>query len=323
MDSLYNEENPSSETILADDLTKGWDSTDRLNDRISAYCTLKERSLEFYDWAMDGGIPQFNRDDTKIFRRLRDCGSYLIFRTYVHSNITRLIGSCSCKQHLICAFCASRRGVKNSVAYKEKVDLLKAAQPKQRLMLITFTVQNGDDLWERFTHLRTSMQALLKRRLRGRGHIFEKVNGGVFAYEFKRGSGLGKWHPHVHMLALVDTSTFLNHNELKQEWLTITGDSSVVNLEYADSDNAFLEVFAYALKFSEMDHPDRWFASKLLRSERLISSFGSFRGVEVDEDCNDELLDSEEPWYDTLYRFCVNRGYDGGTKIATTERKAA
>lgn len=308
-----NQKKPLCSDVLAGDLQKGWDSTDRLLDRIESYSTLKDRTLEFYDWGMDGGIPQFNRDQTKIFRQLNKCGSYLIFRSYLRSHVTRLIGSCSCKQHLLCAFCASRRGVRNAVSYKEKVDQLLSDLPGQRLMLLTFTVKNGADLWERFQHLRSSMQSFLQRRndslRRNTPSSFHSVNGGVFAYEFKRGSGEGNWHPHIHMLALVDYGVFLDAGSIKDEWFAITGDSSVVNLAIAN-DNAFLEVFAYALKFSEMAHPDRWYAFNKLRSERLISSFGSFRGVEVPDTANDDVLASDEPWVDLLFKFYRNRGYD-------------
>lgn len=317
----HERKNPSEETILADDLQKGFDSTERLPSRIESYSTLKERTMQFVDWGLDGGIPQFTKADTKVFRKLQTCGQYLLFRQYLTSRVTRLIGACSCREHLLCAFCASRRGVRNAVAYKEKVDQLLAENPNQKLLLITFTVQNGPYLWERFAHLKNSMRHLMKRRTdfltrpTVRHCEFAKINGGVFAYEFKRGSGRGDWHPHIHMLALVDKTTILRHDLVKQEWLDITGDSSVVNLELVTGDNAFLEVFAYALKFSEMEHSDRWLAFGQLKGERLISSFGSFRGVEVDESPTDDLLESDEPWVDLLFTYYTNRGYDNGRAI--------
>lgn len=312
-------ENPSVDLILADDLQKGWDATERLPKRIENYSTLKERTMQFVDWGLDGGIPVFTRDDTKTFKQLTNCGQHLIFRQYLTSRVTRLIGACSCRQHLLCAFCASRRGVRNAVAYKEKLNQILAENPDQDLMLVTFTVMNGENLWERFSHLKSSIRALMQKRtnhLKGQKYTeFSRFTGGVFAYEFKRGSHLAKWHPHIHMLALVPKGTFINHRLLKDEWLEITGDSSVINLELVKSDNAFLEVFAYALKFSEMEHADRWFAFKQLRGERLISSFGSFRGVEVDDSPADDLLTSEEPWVDLLFTYYTNRGYDSGRVI--------
>lgn len=141
-----------------------------------------------------------------------------------------------------------------------------------------------------------------------------KLSGGVFAYEFKRGSGSQDWHPHIHMLALIPKASKIDISLLKQEWLEITGDSSVINIKYAD-ENAYLEVFAYALKFSEMDNLDRWNAFNLLRRERLISSFGELRGVELPEEETDDLLDTPEPFEDVLFRWCLGRGYEKHSTI--------
>lgn len=316
-------ENPEIREILQDDLTTGYDSTDRLGKRIEGYATLKERTKEWIDWAKDGGIPQFKRPEIKLFKKLDTCASYLIFRNYLVSKQSKLLGSCTCKEHLLCAFCAARRGVKNASAYQERVDQLKQENPDQKLLLITFTVKNGEDLWERFSHLRTSMQTMTKRRnhslKRDTPSTIKFINGGVFAYEFKRGSNLNLWHPHIHMLALIDSTTFLDAQAIKDEWFQITGDSTNINFKYCTDNSAFLEVFAYALKFSEMEHQDRWFAFNLLKGERLISSFGSFRGVICPDNLNDELLDTDEPWMDVLYRYRTWQGYDSGMVIDSSD----
>ena len=308
-------ESPKPALILADELVKGWDQTSQLAKRLESFSSLKHKAIEFIEWAAESGVAMQNPKSKKTFIKLIDCGQYLIFRDYLTSKRSRLIGACTCKLHLLCPFCASRRGVKHSMAYKEKVEHLKSeSQNNLDLVFITFTVKNGESLYERFTHLRNSMRFLLKQRnnqLRDKyTHKTEmfKLSGGVFAYEFKRGSGSQDWHPHIHMLALLPKSSKIDISTLKQEWSTITGDSSVINIKYAD-DNAYLEVFAYALKFSEMNHADRWDAYNLLTRERLISSFGELRGVELPENELDEPLDQNEPFLDVLYRFQQDRGY--------------
>lgn len=311
-----NRKSPQSVDILADGLIKGWDSTERLTKRLESFDILKQKGFDFVDWATQSGIATQNPITKKLFLKLFDCGSYLIFRNYLVSKRSRLLGACTCKLHLLCPFCASRRGIKHSRIYQEKVEHLKAQENDQLdLVFLTFTVKNGGDLHERFKHLRNSMRFLLKQRnnqLRAKyTHQTEmfKLSGGVFAYEFKRGSGSKDWHPHIHMLALLPKSSKIDISLLKREWLDITGDSSVINIKYADND-AYLEVFAYALKFSEMENSDRWDAFNILRRERLISSFGDLRGVDLPEDDNDDLLDSNEPFVDVLYRWCLGRGYE-------------
>lgn len=308
-------ENPQPALILADELVKGWDQTSRLDKRLESFSSLKQKGFEFIDWADQSGVSTENLKSKKIFTKLKDCGQYLIFRDYLVSQRSRLIGACTCKQHLLCPLCASRRGVKHSMAYKEKVDYLKAqSDDNLDLVFITFTVKNGESLHERFIHLGNSMRSLLKQRnnqFNNKGtHKTEiaKLIGGVFAYELKRGSGSKVWHPHIHMLALIPKSLRIDIDALKQEWQAITLDSNVINIKYAD-DNAYLEVFAYALKFSEMNHADRWYAFNLLKGQRLISSFGDLRGVDLPENDLDEPLDQNEPFLDVLYKFQHNRGY--------------
>lgn len=314
--SLPNNEKPRLSVTLAGELKRGWDSTDRLTQRLESFAILKQRTQEFITWAVDAEISRESKSAIKTFRALDSCGDYLIFRNYQISQRSRLIGACSCKQHLLCAFCASRRGVKHSVAYKEKVEQLKADSGETLdLVFITFTVKNGPDLYDRFSHLKSSMQRLLKQRTNqlSRPSLEKtqmiKINAGVFAYEFKLGQNLNLWHPHIHMLALLPKHEKVDIQKLKDEWLEITGDSSVINIEYCSNDEPYLEVFAYALKFSEMEHSDRWHAFNALKGERLISSFGDLRGLQLPESENDDLLDSDEPFVDVLFKWCSSRGY--------------
>jgi len=327
MESL-SKEKPGVRLTLGGDLKPGWDDTSRLNSRLESFGQLKHRTHEFVQWALDGGIPLFDRSITQVFRRLRDCGQYLIFRNFIFSKRSRLIGACSCRQHLLCAFCASRRGVKHAVAYKEKVDHLATVTPGSKLMFLTFTIQNGPGLLERFNHLRNAIKTLLRHRNNEAAHHrdhhteMSKLSGGVFAYEFKRGSGLDLWHPHIHMLALLGPDQFIDAAALKAEWLEITQDSHVINIKNAD-DNAFLEVFAYALKFSELEHTDRWFASQQLKGERLISSFGDFRFVEPVDDVCDDVLATDEPFVDLLFFWHTQRGYKFNRCLLGSEKAAA
>jgi len=314
--SLPNNEKPRLSVTLGGELKRGWDDSSRLNQRLESFDILKQRTQEFITWAVDSDVSRESKQAIKTFRALNTCGDYLIFRNYQVSQRSRLIGACSCKQHLLCAFCASRRGVKHSVAYKEKVEQLKAESGETLdLVFITFTIKNGPDLLDRFLHLKSSIQKLLKQRTNNLSRHTEhptqmiKAVAGVFAYEFKRGSNSNEWHPHIHMLALLPKHQKIDAHKLKNDWLNVTGDSSVVNIEYCQNDVPYLEVFAYALKFSEMEHIDRWHAFNKLKGERLISSFGDLRGLTITESENDELLDSDEPFVDVLFTWCASRGY--------------
>ena len=314
MDDIGNEK-PHLRESLAGDLKQGWDDTSRLDSRLESFSVLKHSTHEFVQWARNGGIPLFDKPTTLIFNDLDNCARYFIVENYQVSKRSRLVGGCSCKRHLLCAFCASRRGVRNARSYKKRVVILEQENPDLDMLFLTFTVKNGVDLVERFTHLRSAMKTILLHRNYqsvGRGkHVTEmsKLTGGAFAYEFKRGSGLDLWHPHIHMIAHIPKGVRIDAERLKAEWLDITQDSSHINLKYCSNDNPYLEVFAYALKFSQMTPQDRWHAAQLLRGDRLISSFGSFRGVDLSDDVWDDVLDTDEPFTVLLYRWLPHRGY--------------
>lgn len=304
--------NPAASVTLGGELATGWDSTERLPVRLESFGILKQRSDDFTSWAKNTLFPGLERFQKKTLLALDVCGSFMLFREYPSVNRSRMIGGCTCKKHLLCSLCASRRGVKNSVAYKQKIDQLKKDNPDFHVLHIIWTVKNGADLWERFTHIKKSMQALLRHRnnqaLDHRRHTTEmfKLTGGVFAFEVKRGEA-GAWHPHLHMLALLPKTEFIDAEKLKAEWLSITGDSTNVRIVYCENNSVFLEVFAYALKFSELENVDRWNAAMLLRKERLISSFGELRGIEVDKSDNDELLEGDLPYYDLIFSWQAGR----------------
>jgi hypothetical protein len=96
---------------------------------------------------------------------------------------------------------------------------------------------------------------------------------------------------------------------LSREWKDITGDSHMVNVRAIDDPvRGFLEVFKYALKFSDMTMDDTWEAFKVLSGRRLIGSAGRFRGVEIPEQLTDEPLDDLD-YIDLLYEYLVGSGY--------------
>ena len=198
---------------------------------------------------------------------------------------------------------------------------------------MTLTVKNGDDLKERFNHLKNSFQTLQTARRkwlkRGNGHNeLCKAHGIVFAYEItNKGKG---WHPHLHMILLVDD--WIDIDKLSNEWLAITGDSHVVDVRRVkptktnndeisvksekkeDYSDGFMEVFKYAMKFSELTHYQIWEAHETLsptgRLTRLQGSIGLFRGVKVPENMtDDDVIPDDAPFMLILYKFLKGAGY--------------
>ena len=93
------------------------------------------------------------------------------------------------------------------------------------------------------------------------------------------------------------------------EWRAITGDSFIVDvrpIDEADPASGFLEVFKYALKFSDMEPADTWHAFQVLKGRRLVASAGLFRGIDIPEQLIDEPLD-DLPFVELFYRYLAGR----------------
>ena len=100
--------------------------------------------------------------------------------------------------------------------------------------------------------------------------------------------------------------------KLSREWLHFTGDSYIVDVRpFSDQEDVlggFLEVFKYAVKFSDLPLEDNWHGYETLRNRNLVFSLGRFRGVEVPAELTDEDLD-DQPFVELLFRFVRSAGY--------------
>ena len=303
-------ENPLSVGSLAAETQQGADDASGLPTRLNRYSKAHHRALHMADYARERG-------EVKISRNLASCGHYLLFRDYFTLGKVRLHAAKFCNKHLLCPLCAIRRGAKQVKAYLDRLQVVLASQPDLRLSLLTLTVKNGDDLSERFRHLTNSFRTMQQARrsyLRGRGPHVElaKVEGAVGSYEFKRGKNSGEWHPHVHMVVLHRAD--IDPRKLSAEWHKYTGDSFIVDVTPFHDDKSpvdgFLEVFKYALKFSDMPLEDNWHGFETLSGKRLVFSFGLFWGVEVPDELTDEMLSEDLPFVDLLFRFVKGSGYN-------------
>ena len=143
----------------------------------------------------------------KLVGVLGGCADYLVFNEYYTIDRVLLSRVLTCGKHLLCTFCAIRRGSKYLTAYLKRFETLRRENPRLRPFLLTLTVRNGADLKERFEHLRSAVGCLLEHRRdflkRGRKHSeLRHVAGLVGSYEVTRNEETGLWHPHVHVILL-------------------------------------------------------------------------------------------------------------------------
>jgi hypothetical protein len=298
-------ENPDS---LAGEI--GVQGIEALPKRVERYGKAKNRALDVAEYIDQVAAPQ-RPALRSLAERLASCGDYLVFRHYFTVDKVRLHGASLCMKHLLCPLCAIRRGAKGLKAYLDRWEVIRAQKPVLRPFLVTLTVKDGSDLRERFRHLQASQRELWMTKCRRRGSVLDGVEGAVWSYEVKRGSGSGKWHPHLHMIALAEVAP--DARELAEEWKWITKDSHVVDvrpIEQADPVAGFLEVFKYAVKFSDQEPEDTLHCYLTLKGKRLIGSAGCFRGVEIPEDLTDDNQDLDGlPFATLFYRYLKGAGY--------------
>lgn len=246
-----------------------------------------------------------------VAKRVLTCGDYLAFRHYFTIDKVRLHAASLCMKHLLCPLCAIRRGAKALKAYLDRWEVIRVQKSTLRPFLVTLTVKDGPDLAERFKHLHNCQKELWKRKSRIYDSYLDNVEGAVWSYEIKRGFGSGEWHPHLHMIALAESMEIEgqdNLGALSAEWKEITGDSHMVDvrpISQNDPVSGFIEVFKYAVKFSDQLPEDTMHAWETLAGKRLLGSAGCFRGVKVSEGLLDDSDESFEglPYIQLFYRY--------------------
>ena len=275
-------------------------------------------------------------DYSKLKNDVLSCANYLVFNNYYTVEQVKLAKAHTCKKHLLCPFCAARRAGKLVDKNIERFTQVTQENPHLIPVMITLTVQHDktDELEERFNHLRKSFTTSQDRRRdwmkKGWGYNeFCKIQGAAFSYEIAHSHEKG-WHPHIHMIALIDN--YIDIEKIRSEWLSITGDSHQVDVrkvkkkdhstENTSIADAMLEVFKYAVKFSDLSLERQFEAYETLKSLRLIGSFGLLHGVQLPDTLLDDLTDFENlPYLEMYYRFNGRKGAYDCTKVRSVSEE--
>ena len=344
---MIDNKKPRNDELLAEQASEQGleitvDSNAKHRARITRFGHLRQQSKDMSNWLFTQHDECSSLDTpmgdlmAKRFihfaNTLSGCANYLLFKHYYTLDKYKLSGLKTCKKHMLCPFCSAIRASKQATAYQEKMVHILKENPNLKPVFMTLTVKNGDYLDERFNHLKDSFKTYQSRRRdwlkKGRGYNeLCKAHGIVYAYEITN-NGKG-WHPHLHMILLVDD--WIDKDKLSAEWYAITGDSFIVDVRRVKSSKAevdtidakqqkedysdgFMEVFKYAMKFTELTHNQIWVAHESLcnakgRLTRLQGSIGLFRGVEVPDTMTDDFIADDAPFMLILYNFLKGAGY--------------
>lgn len=150
--------------------------------------------------------------------RVETCGSYLEFHRYT-TNELRLSSANFCKVRL-CPLCGWRRQRKIFAQVSKVMDL--ACESKEySFLFLTLTVKNveGEALASQLNQMFKSYDRLCKHR-----KFKRSVKGWFRALEITRNSKTGEYHPHFHVILMVEKQYFkkselyICHDEWKSYW---------------------------------------------------------------------------------------------------------
>lgn len=202
-----------------------------LEETIKRFSSLKKKTYDFTLFlhrSLQNVINYHNKKRakchilaSKYLEQIENCGEHIFVREYL-GGIHRTIRSFTCKKSLWCLGCALRRSARFVQTYLGKVTYLLEQDPDLVPVLITITVKDGPDLEERYNHLKKVIRSIVNRRRKALNPSDRTVNhspfryilGGVGSYEFKRGANSEDWHPHIHMIALMNRKDFVFTEEL-------------------------------------------------------------------------------------------------------------
>jgi Zn finger protein HypA/HybF involved in hydrogenase expression len=182
----------------------------------------------------------------------------------------------------ICPHCAHRRA--KILASRTQEQLL----GKTGLRYCVLAERNSENLQDGVRSLWKAWSSL-RRSVRWK----RKVKGCIVALEVTYNPEKKSWHPHLNMLM---EGEYFPFRELNQAWIKATkGNGRTSHIRAADDKTVF-ELLKYALKVAERDQETREFYLifdepaaideflSAVYGSRLVRSYGSLRGLKVDDE---------------------------------------
>ena len=252
-------------------------------------------------------------------KAIEDCGSWLEFRHYKQHDKTKLHHANFCKKDKLCPACAVRRTARQ-VQKVERIITKTPALKKKHWYYIVLPVKHDKSMSyeEVSSKLRTAKNTLrqqIKDSKRGKGrYAFMSRFDGLF-YSHEVTYGKNGWNCHLNLLCCSDApvhglkpkgKTFV-HDDLINDWHSITGDSYIVSINPIDKTSekglmgGLLEVFKYALKFQALQPAQLLEVYEKSKNMRFYGAMGSLYGIKLDVDLEEEALSGD--YIEFIFRY--------------------
>lgn len=212
--------------------------------------------------------------------RFRECGAQLYLRVGRTTGDWRICSN-ACRDRW-CLPCQTERARILARALTDRMT-------DETCRFLTFTLRHSPlPLADQIDRLYACFSALRKRPW-----ITEVLHGGAAFLEIKRGKNSGMWHPHLHVIGV---GTYIDQRRLSREWLSVTGDSSIVDVRaIADAAGRASYVTKYVTKPADAavyeSTADLQLMMAVLKGRRLCLTWGSWRGVSLHPEA-----DESEEW---------------------------
>jgi len=286
----------------------------------------KENFIPCYDrhvqYFKDGKKLPFKFEDfhsafkaKNFFKDLTDCGSWLEFRWYQKSDVTKLHTANFCKRDKLCPACAVRRAYKQQIKFMKILETDSQLKEKDWYYIVIPVKHNSSETFEtvyqRVEDVRRKIVKSLNNGKKGKSHnIWADFSGGMYSTETTRSKN--GWNVHLNLMINAPKGTKLPLKPIRNRKGQVSYQNGEIReflMKYADSqihnvskiqDNTKLrdeivEVLKYSLKFSSLTNQDLLEIFIKTRRKRLFGAFGNMYGKNIEnvELEGDEIVDDE------------------------------
>ncbi|MGO4865973.1 protein rep [Ligilactobacillus ruminis] len=151
----------------------------------------------------------------KKARQIHDCAETLTFQI-TNEGEQKLYQVWFCKDRL-CPMCSWRRSLKSAAELQQILTRAVELKPKDQFLFLTLTVKNvygKEDLKRTMSELTKGFNRMIKYK-----KISEKIVGYVRSTEVTVNENDGSYHPHLHVLLMVEPTYFWGREYIPQsEW---------------------------------------------------------------------------------------------------------
>lgn len=262
----------------------------------------------------------------KSFERIKECNTFLFMVADKTMEKTKLHRSNNCDNRF-CPICAWKKSRKNALKISVLMQYLREEKNKD-FVFLTLTAPNvkADELDDEIKHYNKSFQRLMQRK-----EVKNAVRGYVRKLEVTYNKDRDDYHPHFHVILVVDKQYFNNKNQYikRDRWLELWQKSTKNNLitqvdvrkvKVTDNKKEVSEIAKYSAKDSDYLEDEKVFDTfyKSLSGKRLIVYSGLFKDASKLYE-NKELekykeLDPTQYIYQIFYHW-------GQQKYLETEKK--